>query len=124
MLTPVGASACCQAPRLLKCREKWKEKRGKDCLNFSLFPLLFPLPLSLLYLTKIEFHRRQPAEDGDVHAQLALLEIDVFHRAVEIGKRVFLDTHHFARLERKLGPRLFHRLLHLVPDRKSTRLNS
>src|ERR1019366_3729205 len=70
----------------------------------------------LFDLREIELDRRRAAEDRDRDAYLGLVVVDVFHRAVEIGERAFLDAHHLAHFPLHLGSRLFNAFLHLRDD--------
>src|SRR5206468_1517312 len=52
--------------------------------------------LDLLDLREIELDRRRTAEDRHRHAHLRLVVVHVFHVAVEVGERTFLDAHGLA----------------------------
>src|SRR5690606_13970483 len=61
----------------------------------------------LFDLTKIEFHGRCTAKNGDRDTHLAFLVVDFFDVAVEVCKRTFLDADHLAHFEEDLGFRFF-----------------
>src|SRR3989304_6001196 len=72
--------------------------------------------LRLFDLPELQFYRCRAAEDRDRHAQLRLVVVDVFHEAVKIGERAFLDAHPLAHFEQHLGLGFLDPLLHLVHD--------
>src|SRR6185503_8167586 len=82
----------------------------------SMTARVLPGLLRLFDLPEFEFDGRRPPENRHRHAQLRLVVVHVFDRAVEIGKRPFPDPHRLADLEQHLGLGLFHALLHLLQD--------
>src|SRR3954467_11764289 len=74
----------------------------------------------LLDLVEPELDRRLPVEDVDEDLQLALVQVDLADRAVEVGERSGDDPHHvpLLELETELGLHLFlldrEDLLHLT----------
>mmetsp|Transcript_23362 Transcript_23362/g.55499 ORF Transcript_23362/g.55499 Transcript_23362/m.55499 type:complete len:379 (+) Transcript_23362:11344-12480(+) len=70
----------------------------------------------LLDLGEVQLNRRRSAEDGDRDADLGLVVVDFFNRAIEVGERAFLDAHDLADRPLDLRTRLFDAFLHLVDD--------
>src|SRR3569623_1936675 len=71
---------------------------------------------TFLYLPELKLDRRRAAEDQHRDAQTALLVIDLFHHAVEIGEWTICDTHDLTRNVHDLGPRLLHAFLYALQD--------
>src|SRR3569832_550200 len=71
---------------------------------------------TFLYLPELKLDRRRAAEDQHRDALTALLVIDLFHHAVEIGEGTFCDTHDLTRFIQDLGPRLLHAFLYALQD--------
>src|SRR3984893_1452357 len=74
------------------------------------------IELRLLDLREIQFHRRRPTENRHRDTQLAFFVVDVFHVAVKVGERPFLDPPRLAHFEKHFRPRLFDAVLHLLQD--------
>src|SRR3990170_1734485 len=70
--------------------------------------------LQPLHLQEVELHRRLPAEEGDQHLHLALLQVEVVHLADEVLERAIDDAHTLADGEADLYPRLLY--AHLPQD--------
>src|SRR6185436_11734281 len=68
--------------------------------------------LDLRHLVEGELDRRLPVEDVHEHLQLALVQVDLADRAVEVGERSRDDPHHVVLLESEAELRLHLLLLH------------
>src|SRR3990170_7988813 len=76
--------------------------------------------LEPLHLEEVQLHRRLPAEEGDQHLHLALLQVQVVDDADEVLERAVDDAHALADAEadfdaRLLDAHLAQDALHLFP---------
>src|SRR4030095_3735548 len=76
-----------------------------------------PLRSGLFDLAEIEFHGRRAPEDLNRHLQAVLFVVHRLDDAVEVVERPIGHTHHLARLEQHLRPRLLGTLLDPAQDR-------
>src|SRR3990172_2811207 len=69
--------------------------------------IFFAMWLQPLYLQEVQLHRRLAAEEGDQHAYLALLHVDLVHGADEVHEGAVRDADALADLKAHLDARLF-----------------
>src|SRR5574343_699024 len=68
------------------------------------------------YLAEFQLDRRGAPENHHGYAHTALFVVDIFHSAVEVRERTFLDAHHLTHHELDLVARLVGTFLHLTDD--------